>query len=205
MNTQTIITAVQSILQDTGTRWTTAELVEHLNDGQREIAMMRPDMFMTTASIPLVLGAKQSMPTSAQNQVEIIRNTNGGSIRQVDRNMLDAIDRNWYTKTPSLTIKQFCYDQREPDVFYVYPPAAVGASVDAVYSALPADTTLGGVINCKDICKNPLIHFVLFRAYAKDSEFADIAGLSASHYQLFKAELAQDAATSQSVQPTPTN
>lgn len=205
MNTQTIITAVQNILQDNGTRWTTDELVAHLNDGQREIAMMRPDLFMETVSIPLILGAKQTLPTAAMNQVEITRNTGGASIRQVDRNMLDAIDRNWYTKTPSLTIKQFCYDQREPDVFYVYPPAAVGASVDAVYSTMPADTTLAGVVNCKDVCKNPLIHFVLFRAYAKDAEFANMAALSSSHYQVFKAELAQDASTSQSVQPTVTN
>ncbi len=187
-----IITEVQTILQDDGTRWPTTELLSYLNDGQREIATIRPDLFVVTQAIPLVTGVKQTIPDACINLIEFTRNTDGAAIRQTDRTMLDL-----------KTIKHFCYDPREPDAFYVYPPAAVGASVDAVMSKMPDDAITN--INCKDTCKNPLIHFILFRAYQKDAEFSGNAALSAGHYQLFKDTLSQDAAAGQSLTPTPTN
>ena len=42
-STQSIITQAQAILQDTGVRWPVSELVQYLNDGQREAASLRPD------------------------------------------------------------------------------------------------------------------------------------------------------------------
>ena len=202
---QSIITKVQELLQDKlGIRWPVAHLVAHINDGQREIATLRPDLFVVTVSISIT-GVKHTIPGAAVNPIEIVRNTNGAAIRQTDRNMLDAVEPGWYSKTPSKVIKHFCYDSREPDVFYTYPPAAAGASVDAVYSTLPADATLDGNINCKDTCATPLMHFCLFRAYMKDAEFGGNAALSASHYQLFKAGLSDDASTGQAIKPTTTN
>jgi len=198
-----IITEVKTILQDDGTRWPTTELLSYLNDGQREIATIRPDLFVVTQAIPLVTGVKQTIPDACINLIEFTRNTDGAAIRQTDRTMLDLTEPGWYSKTPSKTIKHFCYDPREPDAFYVYPPAAVGASVDAVMSKMPDDAVVN--INCKDTCKNPLIHFTLFRAYQKDAEFGGNAALSAAHYQLFKDTLSQDAAAGQALTPTPTN
>lgn len=48
-----------------------------------------------------------------------------------------------------------------------------------------AYTTVTGTLIGKDAIKNPLLHFVLFRAFMKDAEFGGNAALSASHYQLF--------------------
>lgn len=192
---QSIIKTAQELLQDDGTRWPATELVAHLNDGQREIATLRPDVFAVTASVS-VTGVKHTLPTACVDLVEIPRNTSGSAITQVDRKMLDAVEPGWYTKTASATIKHFTYDVREPDVFYTYPPAASGASVDMVYSTAPTDvatpsgasyTTVNGNISCRDEFKNALLHFVLFRAWAKDAEFGGNAALSASHYTLFKS------------------
>lgn len=209
---QSIIREAQELLQDTeGTRWPATELVAHLNDGQRDIATIRPDLFTILAAIALVAGPRQALPAACVDFVEMPRNTNGAALRQADRNMLDAVEPSWYTKAGVQTIKHFCYDAREPNVFWVYPPAAVGASVDAVYSTMPADvatpsgasyTTVAGNIDCPDVCKNSLLHFVLFRAFAKDAEFGGNAAMSAANYQLFKAGIAADAATGQAIKPT---
>lgn len=208
---QSIIQEAQEILQDiAGVRWAATELVAHLNDGQRELATLRPDWYATNAALVLALGAKQALPVACVNFMDITRNTNGPAITQVEQRMLDAIDRSWYTKTPVAVIKHFTYDPRNRDVLFVYPPAIAGTSVDAVYSVMPADipapggapyTTVNGTLTGKDSIKNPLLHFVLFRAFAKDAEFGGNATMSASHYQLFVSLVGGSAATGAAVKP----
>ena len=211
---QSIITTAMTLLQDDGTRWPATELVRHLNDGQREIAMLAPDTFVTTIDLTLDAGPKQALPTDCAKLVEIARNTDGAAVTQVDRAMLDAVEPSWYTKTASATIRHTCYDLRDPEVFWVYPPALVTASLDVTYCIQPRDvpvpggpldSNVTGVISCKDAHKNALLHFVLFRAYLKDAEFGGNATLSASHYAQFKQGLQLDSATTEAVMPTPSN
>ena len=137
---QSIITQAHELLQDPdGTRWKATELVAHLNDGQRALVELRPEMFAVTVAASLVAGPRQTVPAACAELLEIPCNTSGNAIRPVERAQLDAIEPNWYTKTGTTAIKHTMVDAREPNVFYVYPPAAVGASVDLVYSAWPAD------------------------------------------------------------------
>lgn len=197
ISAKSIITQAQEILQDpAGIRWPATELVAHLNDGQRALVDLRPDEFAVTAAQALVAGPKQSTPADCAQLLEVPRNTGGAAIRPVERGQLDAIEPSWYTKTGVTTIKHTTQDSREPNVFYVYPPAALGASVDLVYAAYPVDvaapggaaaSTVTGNINCDDGFKNALLHFCLARAYMKDAEFGGNATLSAAHMQLFSA------------------
>lgn len=215
ISAQSIIQKAQETLQDVaGVRWPAPELVSHLNDGLREIAELRPDFFAALAPIVLITGPRQALPASCIYFFEIQRNTNGAAIRQVQRNMLDSFDAGWYTKAPSAVIRNFLYDVRERDAFYVYPPAIAGTSVDAVMATMPAEipapggaaySTVTGNIPGKDNLKNPLLHFVLFRAYTKNAEFAGNAEMSAAHYQLFKSLLGDNAAASQATSPTTQN
>lgn len=192
---QSIIKQAHELLQDPdGIRWPATELVAHLNDGQRALVELRPEMFAVTVATALIAGPKQTVPVACAKLLEIPRNTTGSAIRPVERSQLDAIEPNWYTKTGVTGIKHTMVDAREPNVFYVYPPAAVGASVDLVYAAWPADVpspsgvtaaTVTGNVNVDDQFKNALLHFCLYRAYSKDAEFGGNATLAASHYQLF--------------------
>lgn len=194
---QSLIAQAHELLQDAaGTRWPATELVGHLNDGQRALVDLRPEEFAVTAPLALVAGPKQTVPAACAKLLEIPRNTNGTVIRPVERKQLDAIEPSWYTKTGATTVQHTMVDAREPYRFYVYPPAAVGASVELVYSAYPADvatpggplaTNVTGNVNCPDAYKNALLHFVLSRAYMKDAEFGGNATFSAGHMQMFSA------------------
>lgn len=212
---QSIIKNAQILLLDVdGVRWPATELIDALNAGQRDIATLRPDQFTLMVPMALAAGARQALPANCAKLIEVPRNTAGGAIRQVSRNLLDAISPTWYTQAGVTTIQHFCHDPREPGVIYVYPPAAsVGASVDLVYNALPADvpavteatyTGVTGNVSVPDVFVNALLHFVLFRAFGKDAETGN-AALSASHYQLFKAGLSDDLTTRQAVKPTVTD
>lgn len=212
---QSIIQDAQEQLQDVvGTRWPATELVRYLNAGQREAAILRPDMFTATAALALVAGPRQSVPAACYKLIEIPRNTAGIPVRQVERNQIDNVEPGWYTKTGSLTVKNFMHDPREPNTFWVYPPALLGASLDITYSTLPADVaapsgaafgTVAGNINCPDWMASALMHFCLFRAHSKDAEAGGGAELAAAHYENFKQLLGIDAATTSAVKPTTTD
>jgi hypothetical protein len=194
---QSIIKQAHELLQDPdGVRWPATELVAHLNDGQRALCELRPEMFAVTVATTLIAGPKQATPANCSKLLEIPRNTNGNAIRPVERVQLDAIEPTWYTKTGVAVIKHTMVDARENNTFYVYPPASVGASVDLVYAAFPTDvpapsgitaSTVTGNVNVNDQFKTALLHFVLSRSYMKDAEFGGNATLAASHLQLFTA------------------
>lgn len=200
---QNVLHRVVITLQDaSATRWPTAELVRYLNDGQRDIALVRPDATSTTATLSLASGARQTLPSAGAKLLEVIRNTSGTkrAIRLTSRVILDAQAPDWYSLTGVTDIRHYTYDPREPRIFYVYPPAASsGASVELIYSAYPTDITepasdalysaVSGNISVADIYVNALVNYILYRAYSKDSENSMNAQLAASFYQLYQSLL----------------
>ena len=197
---QSIIQRVVITLQDqNATRWPTAELVRYLNDGQRDIVLVRPDATSTMGTQSLVAGARQTIPSTGAKLIEVIRNsgTNKRAIRLTDRTILDAQVPDWYNQTGVTEIKHYTFDPREPRTFYVYPPAASsGASAELIYSAYPTDisepssgalySAVSGNISVADIYVNALVNYILYRAYSKDSENTQNAALAASFYQLYQ-------------------
>jgi hypothetical protein len=212
---QSIIRRVVETMQDnTSVRWPVAELVRYLNDGQREVVLYRPDSMVTNATVALVAGAKQAVPTNGSKLIDVIRNTAGTkrSVRMTVRNILDTQSPNWYNLTGVTEILHYMYDARDPKVFYVYPPAAsTGASVEIVYSAYPTDITepadgavysaVTGNISLPDIYGNVLADYILYRAYTKDSEYAGNAQRAQAHYAAFQAALTTEMAGTTGVAP----
>ena len=212
---QSIIRRVVETMQDnTSVRWPVAELVRYLNDGQREVVLYRPDSMVTNATVALVAGAKQAVPTNGSKLIDVIRNTAGTkrSVRMTVRNILDTQSPNWYNLAGVTEILHYMYDARDPKVFYVYPPAAsTGASVEIVYSAYPTDITepadgavysaVTGNISLPDIYGNVLADYILYRAYTKDSEYAGNAQRAQAHYAAFQAALTTEMAGTTGVAP----
>lgn len=205
-----IIWAAQDQLKDlAGDRWPAKELVQHLNDGQRDIVALRPDTVAATVELALVPGPKQRVPDDCSRLIDIPRNTGGRALRQVARKLLDAADPGWYTRQGTKALQHFMLDPREPRVFWVYPPAIAGACVDVDYAPLPQDvaepggpawSAVAGDIRLPDDMKNALLHFVLFRAYGKDAEVGN-ADLAAAHFKLYRSCLGDDAAARQAAKP----
>lgn len=129
-----------------GTHWPIGKLVRDLNDGQRDLIAKRPDAATQTLTTVLVSGARQTLPTTAAQLIDIPRNSaSKKALRKVDMAQMDAVDRNWQTKVATLDADHFMYDLREPRVFYVYPPALVTSSLDLVCSVYPTNIVELGV------------------------------------------------------------
>jgi hypothetical protein len=196
-----IITRAQTILQDdTGVRWTINELLGWLNDGQREIVLLRPGVNPHTASMQLAAGTLQALPSDAVALIDVTRNlgvngaTPGPAIRRAAKEALDAQWPVWHSDQttrfgfPRGTVIHFTHDPASPRTFHVYPPqpAADRHHVEVVYSRCPVEAaTTGSNIGLNDIFSGMLLDYILYRAYSKEMDHAGAAGRAAAHYQQF--------------------
>ena len=199
-----VINKVQETLQDTaGIRWGEAnELIQWLNDAQREIALLKPDATSENTTVTLATGTKQSIPSDGNRLLRVMRNMsaasggNGGrAIRLVARDVLDTQTPTWHD--PAVTgdaahsnvVKNYIYDEQDPKNYYVFPGVSGSTYIEIVYSKNPATVSAGGNLNVDDMYANAVQNYILYMAFMKESEAAGNAQRASSHYNLFTAAI----------------
>lgn len=219
-----IISRAQTIVQDTtGVRWPYAELLNWLNDGQREVAVYKPSATAANVALTLVAGTLQSIGAGGLALLRITRNlktpittprVGGRAVRVVDRDVLDSQHSQWHDPTVFVyakEVKHFCFDDVDPTNFYVFPGNDGSGALEAVISRSPVDVVAVGDVNVltsyrqaitiPDIYSNVLLDYVLFRAYSKDADYAGNAERSGTHYQLFTNSLVAKSQNEATVNP----
>ena len=195
-----LITRAATLIQDaTAVRWPRLELLDWLNDGQREVVLLKPEASVVSESMPLTPNStKQTLPAASIALIDVVRNlgatgsTPGKAIQICSRDVLDAQRPNWHSDpNPTGVIEHYLFDPRNPKIFYVYPKAPMGGwFVEVVMSASPANCNdSGAVIGVDDIYANALLDYVLYRAYSKDATYAQNSGLAVAHYTAFSNSL----------------
>lgn len=188
-----VLTRAGDIIQDqTNVRWPSAELLRWLNDGRREIAVARPDIYATVSVVTLAAGTKQAIPADGTRFLDAIRNMNVdgitplAAVRIVQREILDAQNPNWHTEAAALT-KHFMYDDRVPRVFYVYPPALATYRLEIAYSQTPTEITVTSTqLTQEDMYTGALVDYLCYRAFSKDATYAGNGERAKAHYVQFK-------------------
>jgi hypothetical protein len=191
VTTTSVISRASVLLNDTeNIHWAQLELLDWLNDGQRELVLHRPSACVKNTDMLLKQGTKQALPADGNSLVDIPRNTNGYSIRPTSRQLLDAISPDWHLPTKAKAkVEHFCYAATDPKTFYVFPPSPGGNSVEVIYNANPAQVGIGNPISVDDIYASALVDYILFRALAKDTDYAPTGPSSGAHYQAFLAAI----------------
>lgn len=205
-----ILTRASVVLQDTtNVRWDQTELINALNDGQRDVVLLAPEACTQTVNMMLSAGTRQQLPAGGLRLIAVTRNmgtgsTPGRAIRLVSRTVLDAQRPNWHTEPASNTALHYTFDPRNPKTFYIYPPQpSVPSAVELTYSAMPATVSVGQAIGIEDIYANALLDYVLYRAYLKDAEYTQNADRATLHYKAFLAALGAKESIDSSVEPLP--
>jgi len=212
-----LLSRVESILQDTANvRWTEAELLNYINDGQREIVNLKPDATALHANVQLVTGTKQAIPTDGLRLLSVVRNmsdasggaTGGKAIRLVARDILDTQEPSWHDPTVTgdathgTTPKHFMFDENDPLNYYVYPGVAGNAYAEIIYSQRPTDlANTSATIAIPDNYSNALIDYCCFRAFMKDAEFAGNQQRAGAHYQTFTVSVSGKAQIDALIKP----
>lgn len=160
-------------------RISSATWIKHLNAAIRALILVRPDAGSVTESVQLAAGIKQDKPTAALRILDITRNmgtdglTTGKVITPCSRKNIDFSNLLWSQATGETAIDNYSYDSNAPDVFYVTPPVSstTNVYVEMISSQLPtACTTTGSDPGVNDLFFEPIVQFMLYKAFVKDDE-----------------------------------
>lgn len=190
---QDIINRVNLITIDRhNTRWAVPELLSWLTDGARAIAVVRPAATAKNATFQFAAGSKQAIPADGWTLIDLPRNmgtdgsTPGRAITPTSRKDMDAFWPNWHAERQAKEIQHFMLDERDPKVFYVYPPADGTTRADIVYSSsVPQLSDAADELPIDPVYVPALVDYVLYRAYSKDADFSANSARAVAHYQAF--------------------
>jgi hypothetical protein len=175
-----IINAAARLLFDiNNVKWTRAELLSYLSDGQRLIVMLQPSVSNAISSIKLVPGTRQSLPSTGWILLDVIRNMGttglvpGRAIRVVSRQLLDSYNPDWSADTKRSVVQNFTFDPKEDSAFFVYPPSDGTNYVEVNFSEIPATVTNeNATLTLPDVYSSALLDYVMYRACSKVVDYA---------------------------------
>lgn len=196
--------------------WTLQDLVRYANDGALDMLVKRPDLFNLDIDHPLVAGVKQTLPELGTKLIGITHNTVGDQlpVSLIQRTLLDAQMPGWRRELPTIEIQHFMYDERQPKVFEVYPPAKLGARLQIEFAAIPVDmpipaegtqlAAIAGDINVPEPQSIALQHYITARCYAEGSEAGNL-GHAQAFFSLYASDLGVEIQATKAVAPTATS
>jgi hypothetical protein len=197
---QQIADRAWTILNDAnGVRWTSAEVLRWVNDGQRAVVLVLPSAYTRAAKPMLRTGTRQTLPVLGLNDglqpLSVVRNFDGAgevsgpAITAKSRAYLDDAYPDWHSDEPGPAVHWF-FDPQDPMAFYVWPPAPGNLRAEVVYSAVPPELpSIGNPITLPDIYANALQFYLLFRAFSKSATYTKSPQQADRNYQLFLQEL----------------
>lgn len=193
-----IIKRCEVITQDkTSIRWPKAEWLDWYNDAILFVVNRRPDKSVKNIDFTLnEADSKQVLPSDALRLFTVVRNVvSGRPIRKIRRKILDDQYNDWHSHTAA-NVDHFIYDERDPTSFYVYPrPISPGHTIEIMYPFAPVAVAIDDfdtdtqTIGIDDSFLNPLIDFMLYRAYSKDADYAENGARAASHFNVAEQSL----------------
>jgi len=177
-------------------RWGPEELVDFINDGIARVVELVPTAHIVSGPVLLAAGAKQTIPAAARLLLDVPMNSDvsgsgGDAITHVDMHDMNAELPGWRTSTTAATAVHFMYDPAVPKVFYVFPPQpSTPGYVEMERSEIPARIAQDEAVPIDDNYRPALIHYIVFRAYSKDAEYAGADGEAAVQYANFEKAVA---------------
>jgi len=188
LNPSGVIGRAKRILNDYGTDYHNEdELWAWFLDGQREVALQVPEATSVTEPLILQTGVVQAIPAKSHCLIDVPRNVSGQAIRPIARALLDELRPDWARDEGSLVIKHFIYDpERSKSTFEVWPPAAQGAAVLCVSSAMPDDSSrVSNEFSVNKRHANGLVDYTVFRALNKLTGNPNFPVHAKHHFDLF--------------------
>ena len=153
--------------------------IKYFNAAVRALILVRPDAGATTASVQLVAGVIQTLPAAYLRLLDISRNmgsdgnTAGKIITPTARKHLNYANLLWPAASGDTAIDSFSYDKNNPLRYYVSPPVSSDTDVyvEMVASKLPTTVTAtGDASGINDVFFEPIIQYMLFKAFSADDE-----------------------------------
>ncbi|MEE3649456.1 MULTISPECIES: phage adaptor protein [unclassified Brenneria] len=171
-------------------RWTKSELLDYFNDAINAVIIIRPDAGLSEETFTCAAGTRQELPEGAIRLLDVVRVAGGKAVLPFPRESLDYQFPDWHSMIGP--VERYCYDWKTPRTFFVFPGAEEGTQLEINVSRLPSTATISDLNSATnqafpldDLYINPVLEWILFRAFGKDAENGANAQLSSQHYQTF--------------------
>ncbi|MGO0305907.1 phage adaptor protein [Endozoicomonas acroporae] len=197
MKVISIIQRVRNLLQDNTTvpRWSNNDLLDAYNEALLAVVQNRPDVNSQLLAFTCQEQAVQSLPPGTYRLLDIVDNPGTGrTVIATTRSSLDSLLPNWITATGT-EVEQFVYDQKSPAVFYVYPVPPANHQLNLLVSQAPARITITDfetdtqLLSLNELWLNPVINYMLFRAFSMDMETEANMQQAQSYLAMFANDL----------------
>ncbi|EET7765706.1 hypothetical protein FDR82_004786 [Escherichia coli] len=173
-------------------RWPLQELCDYYNDAVRAVILARPDAGASLETISCVPGARQVLPDGVIQLLDVICLSDGSAVRPLSREVLDA----QYPEWPTMKGIPECFISNDlsPRVFWLFPVPDKEISIDAVVSRIPEAVYVltqddDTPVPLEEAYVNPLVDWMLFRAFSKDAAGGAESALAVQHYESFVQQL----------------
>ena len=159
-----------------GTTWPDSAMLHGLNEALRMLALLRPDATSVIHTLVVVAGTRQFIPSDGERLLKVVRNINsddsiGRAIRLVNQNDMDSMSPDWHQQVGT-RVSEYCFDDRTPKWFYIYPSVAAGSKIEIEYSKTPPALGLEDLdddIPVSVIFSQPLQELMLYKLLSGDS------------------------------------
>lgn len=211
-----VMRQASTILNDAGaTRWPLTELLDWINAGVAEIAMLKPTATSATITIELDTGTKQTVPAGYHQILRVLRNTvSGRAITPTTREIIDTQIPGWHNTNVlpfTLDAVHFINEPEDQGAFWVIPGNNGSGQIDVIASAVPDRiprpenpldiAAYTEVVPLGDIYLNALLDYVLYRSFSKDAAIPGAAQRATAYYGAFSGALGVKAQTEASRTP----
>jgi hypothetical protein len=186
-------------------RWPRTDLLEYLNDAQRQVYLYRPELYANTSELTLMPGTRQGpLPDGCQLQKIIGSTGDAGRARKVDDGLLQAFADTGCAPVSACVdyrVRGYSFTPQDPQFFFVDPPVPDDGgtySVALVCQQSPEPITLAQLDDVDPRndrlvtparMHNALVEWMLYRAYSVDMESAQSFAKQEAHRQHFYAML----------------
>lgn len=196
-----LIDRCATILMDTNNvKWSRAEMILYVNDGQRSIISLLPETSAVVDTDILVAGTRQTIPATSWMLLDVIRNmgtdgsTPGRSVQRVDMVVFDESTPDWQAAASDAEVTVYMYNARDRSAFYVYPQSPATNYLEIITSASHSDAVEATAITIDDVYVSILTDYMLWRANSKSGSLGN-AEQAAQYYQLYASALVANGAT----------
>lgn len=183
--------------------WSKAELLNYYHEALLVLLERRPDANAVNIGYVCSAGVKQALPDDAMALIDVISGQTGLAVQRTSRELLDQNYPDWYAGTSASSPQAYIYDVGNPRYFYIYPGVLAETLINVIYSGIPDLITISGVEDVSHPATFPLrpqfvapiIEYILYRSFSKDSDYAANSNRSAAHMQAFNSLIAQASGT----------
>lgn len=169
-----VLSDVRDLVQDNSTpyRYDDADLVRKFNQVLRRAVILRPDLFTEIVTINCVAGSLQQCPVDSVRLMDVLTNSVGAAVKQVNQEVIDLMVPDWET-LPAGPATNWMRYPRDPNRFYVYPAASASLPLQIIYAKCPALLTTASTVPMQDVYMPVLVDGVCWVVEAVDAEHVE--------------------------------